>query len=357
MTYFNKLDSFDEVAERYAKTAPVLSKNHTLEQDVRPVGKRSRKWERIIKINDNCYALSCGGYADPVFTWGGSSESQKAYPPTAKEIALCSAIVWRRHKDSTETITIRNGAGGWQHNSVYSFICRALPRELWFRQTREGKQFIYNRATGQTLHIPKTRSAPRHLVEHWKGYAKAHTASAWAKKYAKSFQLGDDGLSVTFRREPTGSFTLVGKPHKVMVDRLRVDKGQKREFKQHIDALYAWATTMYPLLRGQMSYDFIYAKARELEEIAKAHNIKGFRIGYKTLFENAEASLVRAVLKNPEHPLRYGLGVNAIWCMARAADYGSHDDDEQARIRYMRSKFTRWINKAAGFETTVKVEK
>jgi len=138
MVYINKLDSFADAEKRYNDTKPVRSKHHTLEQDVRPVGKRSRKWERIIKVDDSTYVLSCGGFFDSVFDWGPGDETfRRQHPVTTEEVVRLAPIVWRKHKDGTETITIRNGAGDWSHNAVYSFVSRALPHELWFRQ-RDG---------------------------------------------------------------------------------------------------------------------------------------------------------------------------------------------------------------------------
>jgi hypothetical protein len=51
--YFNKINSFADAEARYADTKPIRGNN----MDMRPLGKRSRKWERVLKIDDNCYAL------------------------------------------------------------------------------------------------------------------------------------------------------------------------------------------------------------------------------------------------------------------------------------------------------------
>jgi hypothetical protein len=357
MTYINNLSSFDEVAKKYADTKPVRSTSHTIEQDVRPIAKRARKWERIIKVNDHCYALSCGGYADPVFNWG-YTDQLKTHPLTPKDIALCSPIVWRKHKDGTETITVRNGPGEWQHNQTYSFISRALPVKLWFRQTREGKQYIYNHGQGQTLHLPKTRTVPRHVLEYHKQRAAKNNTSWYTKRYLKAFQTGDDGLSVTFKRESDGKFTPVGEPHKVMVDRTRVNKDEKREFKPHIEALYGWAQAMYPMMRDQLNWNFRMEINKQLEQIAAEHKIKGYTKSHSILFVNADATLVRAILKDPEHVMRYGFGVAVMMSMHDAeGSYNGDMGDVEALAKHIRARFNRWINEMAGFATKVKMEK
>jgi hypothetical protein len=55
--YSHHLSTFDSVQNWYERTKPVVSKIHKREDDIRPLGNRSRKWERIEKINNNCYAL------------------------------------------------------------------------------------------------------------------------------------------------------------------------------------------------------------------------------------------------------------------------------------------------------------
>ena len=55
-----RLNTFAEVKAMYDGVKPVVSKNHTREQDIRPVGARSRKHERIMKINDNKYLINDG---------------------------------------------------------------------------------------------------------------------------------------------------------------------------------------------------------------------------------------------------------------------------------------------------------
>ena len=61
-------NTFAEVAKLYNTVKPVVSKNHSKEDDLRPVGVRSRKWERIIKVNDQKYILN-DGECDPIGFW------------------------------------------------------------------------------------------------------------------------------------------------------------------------------------------------------------------------------------------------------------------------------------------------
>lgn len=361
MTYINKLDSFDEVAAKYASTVPVVSKNHTKEEDVRPIGARRRKWERIIRVRPNCYALSCGGYADPVFNWGWADKI-KDFPLRPQDVERLSPIVWCKHKDGTETITIRNGQGDWQHNSWYSFLSRALPRELWFRINRQGRQAIYNRSEGKEYYLPKTKTVPRHVYEHLKDQAKR---GSWGVRHFKGCQLDFDNMSLTFKRTKEGKFELVGEAPKEMVKKVRVDLMGKKKFKPHIDAVYDWAMTMYPLMRTQLNWNFRNETGKRLQDIAKEHNIKDWVPSWNALFARANPNLIRKILTDAQHPMRYEFGIAAMFeihdAMANFGDkYDDYDDEEvfvRARARHARAAYIRWINKTAGFAKTIKEEK
>lgn len=364
--YINKINCFADAEARYRDTKPLVSKHHTLEQDIRPVGDRARKQERIIKISDTCYALSCGGRADPVFTWGLSVDNQirAAYPITPAEIARLSPIVWRKLKDGTETITIRNGAGEWQHNHIYSFINRALPRNIGFVQTREGKQFL-NTYERSRIHLPKTTSAPRYLVEHWKAEKQKGKMASWAKNYMKAATAGDDGLSVTFKREENGRFTLVGEPHKVMVNRTYVNKELKASLKKDVAAFLEHVTVLYPLMQAQMNWELRNHTIKELNLIAKEHKLLD-RIGsgYGNPFQEADPKLIHSIIKDPDHPMRHSLTIAAIIEIKAAVDhfrdwkYSDSPPDEVEKLRntYIRSEMNKWINKTCGFTNTIRKE-
>lgn len=362
MSYITPINCFADAEARYNNTKPLVSKHHTLEQDLRPIGNRNRKWERIVRVDANTYALTNGGPADPVFTWGGSDQKfRDQYPITAAEIARLSPIVWRKHKDGTETITIRNGAGPWHHNHVYSFIGRALPRELWFRQTRIGKQFIYNRSKGQTVHLPKTSSAPRHVIEYYKDQKKTAKNQHWVNRYIKAYTPGEDGLSVTFKREANGTFTLVGEPHKVMVYRTRMNKELKGSFKADIAGLLESAMAFYPMMRTQLTWSLQNDTNKELVDIVKERKINGYHHSYGALFNQSEPELVRAILKDPEHPMRHGLNIAAMYvinsAMSGLRNYEDDEDMNDARNKSVRAHFNRWISKLGGFTVTTREEK
>ena len=77
LTHTN-FSSFHEVAKHYNSIKPLVSQYHTREDDIRPIGDRNRKYERIVKISNNCYALSDGHhYGDDKFIPWGLTETKE----------------------------------------------------------------------------------------------------------------------------------------------------------------------------------------------------------------------------------------------------------------------------------------
>jgi N-formylglutamate amidohydrolase len=143
-----------------------------------------------------------------------------------------------------------------------------------------------------------------------------------------------------------------------MIERTRVNKDEKREFKPHIEALYSWAQAMYPMMRSQLNWQFRMEINKQLEQIAAEHKVKGYTKSHSILFVNAETELVRAILKDPEHVMRYGFGVAVMASMHDAErSYNGYDGDVEALAKHIRACFNRWINGMAGFATKVKMEK
>lgn len=364
MTYINKLDSFDKVKAWYEKTPVLKSKRHSAAEDIRPIGARRCKWERIIRVSPNCYVLSCGGNYDPVFNWGWS-EKLKEFPLRPQDVERLAPIVWRKHKDGTETVTIRNGQGDWSHNSIYSFLARALPRELWFRINRQGRQAIYNRSEGKEYYLPKTKTVPRHVYEQRKDQAKQGWRGA---EHFKGCQLHFDNMSLTFKRTAEGKFELVGEAPKEFVKKVRVLKDQKVKYRAAIDAIYGWAMTLYPLMRTQLNWNFRHEISRRLQETAKEHGVKNWVLGWNALFSNAEPSLIRDILTDEQHPMRYEFGIaamfeihNAVETTERGRNWEykdmSDEDFEKLRRSKARAAYNKWINNMAGFAKTIKEEK
>ena len=226
-------EGFDHIANQYANTKPLVSKCHTREEDIRPIADRNRKYERIKKINDNCYILQDGYHSgDEVFSSYWSDEKGK---PTEAEIIKLAPIVWRKPRDGSETITIRNGTGYQAHNGRYSFLDRCLPLGLQFI-LRNGKHFILCQNNGVEYYLAKSLTMAEHAIP---------------KKHNGGYTTRDDGVSLTFKRitkyQRCFEFISGGKPIPKPPRKI-VDKEAKAKMKDAISTFRDWSSIMFPML-------------------------------------------------------------------------------------------------------------
>ena len=331
-------NSFEYIAELYASIKPLVSKLHTREQDIRPIGDRNRKYERIAKINDNCYILQDGYHTgDEVF---GNYRNEKS-GPTEAEIIKLAPIVWRKHRDGSETITIRNGTGGGAHMSRYSFLDRHLPQGLEFLITN-GKQFVVNDANRYYL-------------------AKSNTVAEYALRPEGKrgvMTSRDDGVSLTFKRitkyprcfEFVSGGKAIPKPPKQIVD-----KKAKAKMKDDIIAFRDWASITFPML-PKNDRDYRSRLIQELVEYSKGQGV-GARGGFHLYTWNVVDSfagqfeLSRNIISDDDHPLRLHL---AYFLFSSIEDIYDEDMDTAKNRAYVMTTFNRRINKVCNFTKTVK---
>tara|TARA_B110000858_G_scaffold51037_1_gene59122 strand:+ start:1434 stop:1859 length:426 start_codon:yes stop_codon:yes gene_type:complete len=94
---FSSFESFDEVVAHYENVKPLRGKDNA-GKDIRPIGDRKRKNERIVKISDNCYALSEGyHFGDALFNWGWGYVASTGFVPTLKDMEKYAPIVCVRN--------------------------------------------------------------------------------------------------------------------------------------------------------------------------------------------------------------------------------------------------------------------
>ena len=333
------IDSFGKVATLYESIKPLVSKCHTREQDIRPIGGRARKHERIKKINDNCYVMTDGYHTgDEVFKSWYSSQGGK---PTEAEVIKLAPIVWRKHRDGSETITVRNGTGlKTAHNSRYRFIHRCLPRGLRF-SIEQGKQFIHCR--GERYYLAKSNTLAAFAVNFWSGRADLVTSR-------------DDGVALTFRfRDHAVSYDSGGKA-KPIPPTQRIDKVSKTKMKPHLDKFTQWAFTMAPL------WDYnSYEQRNKINKQVTGHvSNNGTTYGsYRAseVFRN-NPKLSREIIKDEEHPLRVALAYTIIFethydtlVGQEGRKYISNDNVTESSVK---AQYNTKINQVCGF---IKIKK
>ena len=332
------LTTFDRVAAHYEYIKPLRGKH--AKDDVRPLGDRARKWERIKKVNNNCYVLTDGYHTgDDVFggwCYGGKAGGK----PTEADIINLSPIVWRKHKDGTETIKVRNGTGQGAHNGRYSFLDRHLPQALKFI-IRNGKQFLL-------------------LNENSYYLAKSNMIATWAlpddtprNRWTKDFTSRDDGVALTFRIDNgVMSFVDGGKPLPVP-PKVRVDKNAKAKMKDTIAEFRDWAFAMYPLLPVR-DYEYtnrIRQEVRSFRSPEATNVFNGYGWGILDTFAGNK-EFTRNIINDPNHDLRLHL----MYAIMGETDYHlRHTFDSDAdHVKAVRAQFNRKINKACGFTKMVR---
>ena len=324
-----KINSFAEVEERYNTTKPVISKNHTKEQDIRPYGARSRKWERIEKVNANCYIIWNGEDGDPYqhTYWSWSSNLN----PTPKQQMELAPIVWKR-KGNMESIRIRNGSGNYAHCSRYTFLENTLPYTMGFL-IDNGKQYVSLLNTDPRVFylLPKSMYVP--FANRRYGFATRFVEKDDKKYLTFERKIGERGAEHHWR--------VVGATWEYLGAKTKVDKQRKAEIKPHTDKFYEWIVTMYRML-PITDWDYRSKMRNELQEWV--YNHKTIQ-PYQAYME---------IMRDEEHPMRLHLAVdwlsNSNLTEYRWDNDGGHntvvfveiDSDVAKRVR---ANWNRYINK------------
>ena len=329
-----KINSFAEVEERYNTTKPIISKIHTREQDIRPYGSRSRKWERIEKVNANCYIIWSGDDGDPYqqlyWHWSGSLN------PTPKQQMELAPIVWKR-KGNMESIRIRNGSGNYAHCSRYTFLENTLPHDMGFF-VDNGKQYVslLNPAPRVSYLLPKSMYVP--FGNRRRGHGLVET---------------DDKKYLTFERkigEPnTTPWQVVGATWEYIGAKTKVDKQGKADIKPHTDKFYEWIVTMYRML-PITDWDYRQKMRDELQDWV--YNHKTIQ-PYQAYME---------IMRDEEHPMRLHLAVD--WLSnSNLTTYDWQTSDHTFTevnsnvAKQVRANLNRYINKKLGLISKASPEK
>lgn len=351
LTYSNFL-KFDEVEAWYNNIKPLVSKLHKREDDIRPIGDRARKWERIVKISRNCYALSDGYHeGDDKFTPYGIHEYDYKTKNTTThwdrlgKMEYYAPIVWRKHKDGTETVQIRNCIGSNSSYSTgrYAFLHRHMPRGMTFVVGGNALQYVSLRGltTVNAHYLAKCKTVPRGYYKQFKD-----------KNYFKDWmQTKDDNSALVFTRDgdnwihdPTTGKSLPQKP--------KVNKDLKKKYKDDINKFFEWGMAMSPLL--PLSNEYNTDKSRELR------SYYGSKDGYS--HHDFTPTHAREIIRDEKHPMRLNYWVSFTTQIADY-EYGATGWEYTYPVKHvetkedlqkMRSKFNSFINRNAGFMTKPK---
>ena len=345
---FSRYATFDEVAAHYNDTTPLRGKDNA-GKDIRPIGDRKRKHERIVKISANCYALTCGWtFGDAVFP---AYHYGEAVPATNKTLEKFAPIVWRRLRDGTDQVTLRNGWGPNAHTSHYAFLYRHTPAGMHFT-IRAGRQYltvgptqgIRGNGPSATYYLAKVRTTPKSLYKSYRG--RIHNAR-WMRNMAKFVMLHDDNSAVVFQRKDNSEWQHVEGTGRQKPQNPRVNKASKAKFKDDINKFFEWGMTMSPLLPLEDD-DYRMMRSAELHTY----------FGKKTLWraETMDSDKARALVRDDENSMRLAFWVrfasscaNNLWGFNM--EYYTQTVKTKEDLARVRASFNTFINKQLGFTT------
>ena len=337
-----RLNNFSAVAKHYDSIKPVISKRHTREQDVRPLGDRNRKWERVKKLSDDCYAFYDGDIGDPI---AYSDYHRNGEGMTDEACEALAPVMWTREKGgwNREILRVRNGSGNGAHNGRYSFLERALPSGFSF-VVDNGKQFVI--LDGTRYFLPKSNYY------------------SWGWRRDKTEVSKDDCKYLEFERSPgeewrvrTNSFTYV--PPRVLVD-----KERKKKFKPAMDSYYSWLLVMAPMFREHLEHfeyeyndDACQARYQAKHKLAQDKREELFTYAKEQDWTDADyiyafeikGDHALIIMEDEEHPMR----MHMAWSMLLDSPlFKAHESDR----KLFRSHYNRWINKVCGFNIKIEAQ-
>lgn len=245
-----RLNTFNDVVVAYDTTKPVNGRRTPKRLDVRPIGDRKYKEERVCKIGDDCYVLS-----DGVYDWGNVWDITDARRTPDELVKLCP-IVWRRDGER-ETVTIINTLRGDCTTKRKEFLWNYLPRGLVFRVTTTNEHFIND------LFLPRAE-----------------------KLYADKV--------LTFERTGDNTWKHIGETY--YPTRQRVQKSEKKQSKEAIDGFYDWIQLMAPILRDAED-DRKATTAKVIDEFRKTYTNKPLKV--MTMFRDQGYNQWYASQKGP----------------------------------------------------------
>ena len=307
-----RFNTFNQVVAWYERTKPVVSKHHKVADNIRPIGDRERKWERICKVDSETYLLLDGCYGSTLFSNRGDAQYEQDMAP----------IMWKREADG-DHMYIRNGLTCSTPFSRMKFLQEYLPRYARFEYDH-GKHWVRtNTPTG------------------WEDFPLPKTDYKW--DYQRNVAGNEDGKRLKFRANEDGTFTRVGDAFKVYVT--TVDKELKKQWKPLIEAFYTQAATLAPMLdttwNGRNEYRIAIHSWCADNKMDVSHVGRLIRL---------PPELTRRIVEQEDHPLRIPMMALMIDEIGGKRAITSKED-----LTNIKSAYNRLMNKILGMYETKEV--
>ena len=300
------LDSFAAVQDKYLKTKPVVSKNWSKHDDLRPVGNRRRTNERIIK-----------GGGDSKYTIHGAGAS----------------ITWEQdpHGDTRDYVTIRNHG---QTPVATNFLVAYLPLGIAWVPSKKIIHVYNGEPTFDTT----------------RGWSPETSKYYLPPTYTDELDIRDPikPATLTFARQDHGVWSITGRTYSR--PRTLVDHVKKAEYKPHIDAFWAWLCAVGPLL--PKTYGGRRAYVSKLYVIP-VDMIRGSKWGAQPTYVT-DRRLAALQIMSPETEEQEELRMAVACDFLQSLSTQSIDDiTTQKELSALRNKFNSWVNRNCGLVTQI----
>jgi hypothetical protein len=309
--------SFTEAVDTYNVIKPARGKYAGY--DVRPLGRRSNQHERIVKIDENTYAL-----------WPTSHWWCDTMNFDLEDARIRAAVLWRHTADG-DFVHVRNDWFNGGHQAHYRFLTEVLPRGLTFI-TQNGKQYIL-----------QNRALTKHYLPHdsWFGGSYAKHISGNPNKPTEP-----DTSTITpelvFQHKGGDKFELVSDEH--TETKKAVNLELKKALLPSIRAFKEWALVVAPMLNlkpvwvwnareeptYKMAHEAHMAQHRTDEVLLRDWSHDN---GYGKIYtmRNVAPKLIRQMVENEDHPMRVVLakyvldvcGYTQLWDNVRRSAYSA----------------------------------
>lgn len=327
--YANLLATFDAVQNWYEKTKPVVSKIHAREDDIRPIGNRTRKWERIEKINNNCYALLGAWGIDGISYYGERKVDNRV---SGKDLRRTAPIVWERDpKTGDEFVIVHNASGGYA-TSWYEFLRSYLPGRMHLPRRTDGRQYV---TTGiDSYYLP------------YNGYV----AESLAKNY---YRLKDKELTEARRlsserklvfKRVRSEFVLISEQYALVhKSKTLVNRDEKAMLRKEIRDFKTFAMTMAPVLAGVTGDERREIVRGLLLEATGDKRVGGWGEWWRYMDINTR----RLALLDSQSPMRLAM-VYGFMAYSHSCDWHVNRDREGSPD-LVRARLNKFVNAAFGF--------
>lgn len=310
---------FDRVKAKYESVKPIVSKKSTLEDDVRPIGERRYKTERIIKVDENTYVLS-----DGVLSAVGSYSQM----PLEMELQFAPIMVQRR--EDGDYIRIRSGSVGSSWMSRYAFLRAYTPMGMSFSSAGGTRANEIHTHVDRKVHV-----LPR---------------MDYQINWSTGAILKDGGEMLWFKQTSPDTYERVSELYTLKTN--KIDRDAKSPYRKHLRDYFNWMCVISPMLISGMENKW---RARETAA-AEFMEVAG-----DTIFVNQYApmrlptpelaSLVKDILKDDEHVLRTALTtLILVECNASIKTFSDVDS-----MKKFRSQYNRLMNKLLDLFATEQV--